>query len=112
MGVLLLNFFLCSFVADTVSITIPMLMNEDYFGIPQDKIAVVANDIQFYSVPTQMVMGIFAGYCYDVVGRRVTIFMSLIFCAVTAILTPHSPSIYPWVLVSKIVLTMCTQPLF
>jgi hypothetical protein len=54
-----------------------------------------------------MVMVLCGGFSYDIFGRRITIFLSFIVCSIAAFIMPYTaPSLYPGLLLAKIVTTM------
>ena len=60
-----------------------------------------------------MVLVFIGGFAYDIFGRRITIFLCFMMCSIVCFFTPYtSPTIYPWLLIVKILYTMTIQPTF
>jgi MFS family permease len=79
-----------------------LLRNPEYYNIPQAEMGTITNTILFYCVLANMITTLFVGQIYDIVGRKLSLFISTILGAVFLILVPYSPSIYPWVIVTRI----------
>ncbi len=59
-----------------------------------------------------MVTAILSGYMYDIMGRRFTIGFCLILHSISVLLVPFTyPSIYPWMLLVRIVEGIAVVPL-
>ena len=111
-AIMLLPFLANSLNLDILSTTVQLLEDKDYFNI-KENLSSVSSNLNFYCVPAQMVMVLFAGFTYDIFGRRITIFLSLVLCSICAFFMPYtSPHIYPWLLITKLLCTMSIQPCF
>lgn len=71
----------------------------------------------FVSLPFAIIGTFFVGFLYDILGRRVTLFVSFVLGSVLIAFVPQtSPSVIPWLLLIRIAiqLTLCApnaQPL-
>ena len=74
--------------------------------------AEVSNDLSFYPIPLQMFFVLCTGFIYDQVGRRKTIFCAFMLAGISAIIMPFvSPSVYPGLLLIRIIFSMATMPI-
>jgi MFS family permease len=46
------------------------------FNVPQDRIGEVSGLLIFVSLPGAIIGTFFVGYIYDIMGRRITLFLS------------------------------------
>lgn len=112
MAIMLLPFLSNSLNLDILSTTVQLLQNPDYFNV-KDDLPSVSSNLNFYCVPAQMIMVLFAGFTYDIFGRRITIFLGFTLCSISAFFMPYSfPDIYPWLFITKLICTMSIQPCF
>jgi len=82
-----------------------LLSNPAYFNIPQNEIGYAAGLISFVGYPGAILGSIFAGYAFDIFGRRFTLAGSLFACSALIAITPlTSPNIFPWLVVIRIVI--------
>jgi len=55
-----------------------------------------------------MVGTFFAGYLFDIMGRRLTLFLAFFTSSCFLLTVPYtSPSVYPWLLIVRILFTIC-----
>jgi MFS family permease len=84
-----------------------LLTNPIYFDVEADKIGYVTGMLTFLAMPGAILGCFFAGYLYDLFGRRFTIGFSLFCCSGLVALVPlTSPFVYPWLLVIRIAFSM------
>ena len=94
-----------------------LLTNVDYFGVPQTSLGQVTGMLNMVGYPGAVVGSIFAGYVFDIFGRRGTITVSLAVCSVLVATVPWTaPNIWPGLVILKtaIQLMICvhvTNPL-
>ena len=101
-----------SFQQDILSLSLPLLESPDYFGITEKALPSVSSDLQFYPIPFAMMLVLCSGFLYDIVGRRKVMFTCFVVSGLMAIISPWlAPSIYPGLLINRIVFTMAVLPL-
>ena len=84
-----------------------LLADPEYFGVAKDKIGYISGLLNFVATPGAILGCLFAGYFYDLFGRRLTIGFSLFSCSILLGLLPWtSPYIYPWLLTIRIAFSM------
>jgi len=84
-----------------------LLANPNYFGVAKDKIGYVSGMLNFVATPGALLGCLFAGYFYDLFGRRITIGVSLFSCSILVAAVPWtSPYIYPWLITVRIAFSM------
>jgi len=84
-----------------------LLANPDFFGVPKDKMGYVSGMLSFVSTPGAILGSIFAGYFYDIFGRRFTIGFGLFSSSILLSLVPWtSPDIFPWLITVRIAFSM------
>ena len=59
--------------------TILLLRSEDYFHIEESRIGKISGTLTFVGLPFAVLSTFFAGYLYDILGRRKTLFLA--FCS-------------------------------
>jgi len=85
-----------------------LLTDKNFFAVPTDKIGYVLGLLNLAAMPGAIVGAIFAGYVYDICGRRVTLAVSLFLCAILVAVVPWtSPDIIPWLVVLRIAIQIC-----
>ena len=93
--------------------TVFMLRDPLYFNINKDEIGRVSNDLIFYAVPPALIVTCFIGYVFDIVGRRITLSISIGLQSIMVLLMPYtSPEVYPWLLILRMGLSVFWVPLF
>lgn len=71
-----------------------LLKNPLYFNVEPEHMGRVSNDIMFYSMLLQILFTLIIGYVYDLIGRRYTLFSTIMFASVLSALIPYTaPSI-------------------
>eukprot|EP00347_Sterkiella_histriomuscorum_P014482 403360706 len=86
-----------------------ILRDENYFAVPQNQIGTVSSDIMFYMQLTSISLSLFIGYVFDIFGRKIPIFTSLLMCGCLMILIPQvAPVVYPSLIVVRIAIGVMT----
>ena len=86
-----------------------LLRNPKFFDIPNNKIGLVSSSLIFYSLPGALLATFFAGYLFDIVGRRFTLLISFLISAGLLFSVPYTaPNVYPWLLVVRILIGITT----
>lgn len=107
----LIFMFAISFQQDVLSSTLPLLVNPNFFDVPSTRLSSVSNDMQFYPIPFQMLIVLVSGFIYDIYGRRKTISICFIIAGISAVIMPFtSPSVYPGLLLIRILFSMAVMP--
>ena len=71
-----------------------LLKSPEYFNIPANEIGRVSNNIIFYGLLFQIIMSLFVGYIYELLGRRLTLSISVLAASVVVAFIPYvSPSL-------------------
>ena len=86
-----------------------MLRTPDMFDVPQEELGMAASSLMFFATCGSMVAAVFIGYLYDILGRKMTIFLSLNIASVLFILMPFTAPSYPFLIVIRVLFTMCIQ---
>lgn len=74
-----------------------------YFNIPNSEVSTVANSLIFYSMIFQIFGNLTIGYIYDLVGRKLTIFVSTLVGGLLVFLIPLcSPNVFPGLYIIRI----------
>mmetsp|Transcript_15110 Transcript_15110/g.10588 ORF Transcript_15110/g.10588 Transcript_15110/m.10588 type:complete len:110 (+) Transcript_15110:202-531(+) len=89
--------------------TILMLRTPDMFDVAQEDIGMAASSIMFFATFGSMIAAVFIGYIYDILGRKMTIFLSLSIASVVFIILPFTAPSYPLLIVLRVMFTMCIQ---
>ena len=67
-----------------------MLEDKIMFNVPSDEVGQVASDLTIFSLPFTMVSTFFISYIYELVGRKITIFVSFITTAMLFMYLPYT----------------------
>ena len=71
-----------------------LLKSPEYFGIASNEIGRVSNDIIFYGLVFQILMSLGVGYIYELLGRRLTLSLSVLGASIVVAFIPHvAPSL-------------------
>ena len=71
-----------------------LLKSPEYFNIPANEIGRVSNDIIFYGLLFQIMMSLGVGYVYELLGRRLTLTITVFLAAVVVAFIPYvAPSL-------------------
>jgi MFS family permease len=79
-----------------------LLVDPDYFNISPDRLGEVSGLLIFVSMPIAIIGTFFIGYIYDIVGRRLTLFLSFFIGSILTALVPWtSQNVVPWLLILR-----------
>ena len=65
-----------------------LLDDPNYFDVPEDRIGEVSGMLIFVSLPFAIIGTFFVGFLYDILGRRVTLFVSFVLGSVLIAFVP------------------------
>lgn len=106
-----LNFLAIPFIFFTMAIVgsftntqmIFILRDEEYFAVSKENIGSISNDVMFYMILVTTFLSLVFGYIFDIIGRRKTIFFSLLSAAIFMTMVPFmAPCIYPSLILVRI----------
>ena len=88
--------------------TIFLLRNEDYFGVAEDKLGRISSSLVLSSYPGAMVGTLSAGYFFDILGRRVTLFTAFFLGSCLVFCIPYTATnVWPSLLIVRILIQLC-----
>lgn len=73
-----------------------LLGSPDYFNIPDDQLGKKTANLSFYSLPGATIATVFAGYTYDIFGRRLVLFSGFFFASLMLAFVPFTSPYYGW----------------
>ena len=77
-----------------------LLQHKDYFNTPKEDIGKRSNALIFYSIPIAMISTFIVGQIFDAIGRRPTLFFSILLGCFCMVLVPYTaPNFYLLLLV-------------
>jgi len=65
-----------------------LLRDPDYHNVSDDDIGKVSSSLVFWSLPMAIVGTFATGYVFDIMGRRLTLFLSFMVCAILTAIVP------------------------
>ena len=69
----------------------------------------MTSSLIFWSIPGAIFSTLIAGYVFDILGRKWTLFCSFAVASVCLGCVPYThPNVYPWLLLVRIAIGMCT----
>lgn len=87
--------------------TIFLLNDPKMFAVPEGNIGKVSGLLICVSLPFSIVGTAFVGYVYDILGRRLTLFISFLFGSIVLALVPWtSPYVVPWLLIVRCIIAL------
>ena len=87
--------------------TIFLLRNEDYFDVSEDKLGGISSTLVMVGFPGAMLGTFAAGYLFDIVGRRFTLFVSFLMGACLLFTIPYTaPDVFPWLIIVRMGITL------
>ena len=87
--------------------TIFLLRDPEFFDVPQSSLGQTSSTIVLAGFPGAMVGTFFAGYLFDILGRRLTLFIAFFMASIFLAIIPYtSPSVYPGLLIVRIFFTL------
>lgn len=81
-----------------------LLRDPDYFGVSDENIGTVSASLVFWSLPMAIVGTFATGYVFDIMGRRLTLFLSFMVCVVLTAIVPYMKTVYPGLLIIRILI--------
>jgi MFS family permease len=82
-----------------------LLSDPTFFDVPDDKIGYVSGLLIFCSLPGAIVGTFFVGYLFDILGRRITLFVSFFIGSILLAIIPWTkPNVLPWLLLVRVVI--------
>ena len=86
-----------------------ILRHEDYFNIPKNELGTVSSDIMFYMQISSIILSLFIGYIFDIFGRRIPIFISILGAGLLMTCLPlTAPTVYPSLIIVRIMIGLLT----
>ena len=83
--------------------TILLLRDEDYFNVDEDRLGWVSSTLVLVGFPGAIIGTLSAGYLFDILGRRITLFVSFTMGSLLVAAIPHTaPDVVPWLLLVRI----------
>ena len=58
-----------------------------------------------------MILVLFSGFLFDIVGRRKTIFLAFILCGISALIMPFTQTVFPGLLLARILFSVSIMPI-
>ena len=87
--------------------TIFLLRDEEFFNVSEDKIGRTTSLLVMSGLPGAAIGTFTAGYLFDIMGRRLTLFLSFFISACFVLAIPYtSPSVFPLLLIVRILFQM------
>ena len=71
------------------------------FNIPSDKIGQVTSDLVIYSLPFSMVTTFFCSYLYEIIGRKITLFMSFFLTSIIFYILPYTAPNFTYLIIAR-----------
>ena len=85
-----------------------MLRDDEFFDVNEDKLGSISATLVLAGFPGAMVGTFSAGYLFDIMGRKVTLFSTFIAGSVFVFCIPYtSPSVFPGLLMVRMMITTC-----
>lgn len=78
-----------------------MLQSESMFNIPGDEIGQVTSDLTIYSLPFSMVTTFFVSYLYEILGRKITLFMSFFLTSIIFYILPYTAPNFTYLIIAR-----------
>ena len=88
--------------------TILLLRNDEFFDINEDKLGRISSTLVLAGLPVAMFATFSAGYLFDTVGRRITLFCTFFFGSGFVLIIPYtSPNVFPSLYLVRMLITLC-----
>ncbi|CDW84532.1 mfs transporter [Stylonychia lemnae] len=99
-------FFTIAIVASFINTQmIFILRHEDYFNVPINQLGTVTSDMMFYMQLSSIILSLFIGYIFDMFGRKIPIFISILVCGFLMACIPQTaPTVYPTLILVRILI--------
>ena len=78
-----------------------MLQAKDMFNIPKEEIGATASALTIYSLPFSLLATLGAGYAFEILGRKWTLFLSFASTAIVYVALPYSAPNYSLLVVAR-----------
>ena len=88
--------------------SILMLRDDDFFNINEDKLGSISSTLVLAGFPGAMVGTFSAGYLFDIMGRKITLFSTFLAGSIFVFIIPYTaPSVFPGLLMARMMITTC-----
>lgn len=88
--------------------SILMLRDDNFFDINEDKLGSISATLVLVGFPGAMVGTFSAGYFFDIIGRKITLFATFIAGSIFVFIIPYTaPSVFPGLLLVRMMITTC-----
>ena len=78
------------------------------FNVPKDEIGVVASQLLLWGFPFAMIGTLTSGFIFDIMGRRLTLFLAFAIASVLIFFIPYtSPNVFPGLFAIRILFQIC-----
>ena len=78
-----------------------------YPTVDEDNIGIISSQLLLWSFPIAAVTTFLAGYVYDIIGRRLTTFISFFSAAIAMFFVPYTaPNVFPGLLLMRMLLQL------
>lgn len=85
-----------------------ILADPAFFGIAPDKIGYVSGVLIFASLPGAIIGTFFIGFVFDILGRKITLFLSFFVGSILLAVIPWTaPKLYEGLLVVRVLIQLC-----
>jgi MFS family permease len=85
-----------------------ILADPAFFGIAPDKIGYVSGVLIFASLPGAIIGTFFVGFVFDILGRKITLFVSFFIGSILLAVIPWTaPKLYEGLLVVRVLIQLC-----
>jgi MFS family permease len=90
---------------------IVLLLEDGYFNLPEDNPGEVAGALISFSLPPALIFTMLSGYVYDIVGRRLTIYVSFALASTLIYFVPHmAPNVFPNLMLLRMGIAIAMVP--
>lgn len=83
-----------------------MLTKKDMFNIEQEKVGSVISNLTGYSIPFTMIALCFVSYAFELLGRRMTLFISFFLSSIFFAMIPRTAPSYSWLMTIRCLLAI------
>ena len=88
--------------------SILMLRDEEFFDINEEKLGSISSTLVLAGFPGAIGGPFSAGYLFDIMGRKITLFSAFLLGSVFVFVIPYtSPSVFPGLLMARMMITTC-----
>lgn len=87
--------------------TIFLLRNDEYFGVKEDNLGTISSTLVLVSYPGAIIGTLSAGYFYDILGRRITLFTSFFLGSILVFCIPYTaPNVFPTLMIVRVLIQL------